>query len=156
VGDELPPQAESAAATIRHAQAPESRVVCRSHITRLYSHNPLSPPNPRRVPPLSSNTRRGARVTCHLQARYRVGREWHAATAVDAGPLGCRLRVGENLRPGTAITVVVGSHHGAKEGGAVEAAGTIVWTRLEGLSYQAGIHFAAEPEGIRELLATLG
>jgi hypothetical protein len=29
----------------------------------------------------------------------------------------------------------------------------VVWSRLEGLSYQAGIHFAAEPEGLRELLA---
>jgi hypothetical protein len=105
---------------------------------------------------LTTNLRRGARLTCHLQARYRVGREWHAATAVDAGPNGCRLRVGEALRQGAAITVVLGSHLAAHARGDVEAAGTVIWTRLEGLSYQAGIHFAAEPEGIRDLLASLG
>jgi hypothetical protein len=88
------------------------------------------------------NTRRGARLTCHLQARYRVGRDWHAATAVDAGPLGCRLRLGEDLKPGAAITVALGGNREARDNGAVE-----------GLSYQAGIHFAAEPEGLRELLA---
>ena len=99
------------------------------------------------------NTRRGARLTCHLQARYRVGRDWHAATAVDAGPLGCRLRLGEDLKPGAAITVALGGNREARNNGAVEASGTVVWSRLEGLSYQAGIHFAAEPEGLRELLA---
>jgi hypothetical protein len=34
-------------------------------------------------------------------------------------------------------------------------AGVVVWTRLEGLSYQAGIHFPADDAALAELIAAL-
>ena len=34
----------------------------------------------------------------------------------------------------------------------VDAVGIVMWTRLEGLSYQSGIQFDGEPEGLSDLL----
>ena len=34
----------------------------------------------------------------------------------------------------------------------VDGIGTVMWSRLEGLSYQTGIQFSSEPEGLSDLL----
>ena len=60
-------------------------------------------------------------------------------------------------RDGAAVTVRVA--HPAKEGGsglAADVAGHVIWSRLEGLSHQVGIQFAADPQELHEILAALG
>jgi hypothetical protein len=38
----------------------------------------------------------------------------------------------------------------------VEVPGVVMWSRLEGLSHQAGIQFRAEPEGLHDIIHALG
>ena len=37
----------------------------------------------------------------------------------------------------------------------VEVSGQVIWCRREGLSYQAGIHFAAAPDALEAILTTI-
>ena len=104
-----------------------------------------------------SNRRLTARHACQLTVRYRSTRDWHPATAMDLAVNGCRLRLGEDLPRGTEVSVVF--ELPLKDGSktlAVEVPGTVIWSRIEGLSRQAGIQFPAPPEALQELIGSLG
>ena len=103
-----------------------------------------------------TNRRLTARHACHFTARYRLGEDWHPATAMDLSLQGCRLRVGEDLATGAELTVML--ERLASEGAAalsVEVPGVVMWSRLEGLSHQAGIQFRGQPEGLDGMLTEL-
>jgi len=104
-----------------------------------------------------SNRRITSRRACLLVVRYRAESEWRPATAMDISPHGCRLRVGEDLVKGKTVTVLFEAplRDGA-QAAAVEVPGAVQWSRLEGLSYQAGVHFAGCPDGLLEILGALG
>ena len=102
-----------------------------------------------------ANRRLTARKACHLVVRYRVAGDWHPATAMDLSALGCRLRLGEDLARGTQVTVRFESPEGTAPL-AADVAGVVIWSRLEGLSYQAGLKFEESSEGLQELLAGTG
>lgn len=106
--------------------------------------------------PLRTNRRSTARLACLLGVRYRHEGGWHPAMVLDLSERGCRLRLGEELKRGAAVTVVF---ERPLDDGApalqVEAAGKVTWARLEGLSYQAGIHFLAEATEVPAILAAL-
>jgi len=105
--------------------------------------------------PRRTNRRLTARRACQLQVAYRTGKDWHPATAMDISKAGCRLRLGEELVRGGRISVLV-SH--PQPDGSVRSAqieGTIVWWRLEGLSYQAGIHFTSESALLIDIMTSL-
>lgn len=107
--------------------------------------------------PSRSNRRVTSRRACLLTVRYRTESDWRPATAMDLSPHGCRLRVGEDLPKGKAMAVVFEAplRDGARSA-AVEVPGSVTWCRIEGLSFQAGVHFAGCPDGLMELLAVLG
>ena len=97
------------------------------------------------------NRRLLARWACQLQARYLFKEHWHPATAMDVSRLGCRLRLGEPLARGARVKVTLECV--PKTGGEpihVEADGSVVWSRLEGLSFQCGILFSTEVEAIEQ------
>ena len=102
------------------------------------------------VPP-RTNRRLASRTACRLTVRYRTGKEWRGATAMDLSTRGCRLRVGEDLDRGGTVTVAF-EGEGAP---AVEVTGQVIWCRHEGLSYQAGIHFATAPDALEAILNTI-
>ncbi len=103
-----------------------------------------------------SDRRVSARLACHLQVDYNNGGVWRRATTMDLSRKGCRLRVGESLTHGAPVQVRF--TRGAAQAAArtVTLAGSVVWTRLEGLSYQAGIHFPNDDPELAELLEELG
>jgi hypothetical protein len=107
--------------------------------------------------PRGHNRRITARRACLLTVHYRLNGEWRPATAMDLSPYGCRLRVGEDIDRGVAMSVMfeVPLRDGARSP-AVEVPGTSIWARLEGLSFQVGVHFAGQPGGLLEILAALG
>jgi PilZ domain len=112
---------------------------------------------PNETPP-TSNRRVAARLACQLTARYRLEKQWHPATALNISSNGCRLRLGEDLARGSALSL---SFEAPLKDGAkalfLEMAGTVIWCRHEGLSFQAGIQFtSAPPDAVREILAALG
>lgn len=74
---------------------------------------------------------------------------------MDVSGKGCRLRVGESLAHGAAVEVRFTRPTNGNAGGTATVAGVVVWTRLEGLSYQAGIHFPADDAALAELIAAL-
>ena len=103
-----------------------------------------------------SNRRITARKACLLTVRYRWGGEWRPATAMDLSPYGCRLRVGEDVERGSDVAVMfeVPAAEGERTA-PVEVPGTAIWARLEGLSYQVGVHFEDSPMGLLEILSVL-
>jgi hypothetical protein len=103
-----------------------------------------------------TNRRLTARHACHFTARYRLGEDWHPATAMDLSLRGCRLRLGEDLARGAAVSVALEAPR-ASEGRAaeVEVAGLVIWSRREGLSYQVGIHFDEAPASLEQILNTV-
>jgi len=103
-----------------------------------------------------SNRRVTARKACLLTVRYRSQGEWHPATAMDLSPHGCRLRVGEDLPRGKGVHVAFEAplKDGARVA-AVEVEGLVMWSRLEGLSYQAGLHFDGVPDALLDVLGAL-
>lgn len=95
------------------------------------------------------------RHVCHLQVDYRAGREWRRATVLDVSLKGCRLRVGEELARAASVSVRL-THVGT--GGRTLSAqvdGIVIWSRAEGLSHQAGIHFSEEPAELAAVIAGL-
>jgi hypothetical protein len=106
--------------------------------------------------PSRANRRLNARIACRLAVSYSTGAEWHPATGMDLSSNGCRLRLGEDIPRGS--TLRVRFEHAPAEGTSLKAEleGTVIWSRLEGLSYQVGIHFPAEDAGVNEILSTLG
>ena len=108
---------------------------------------------PRRV-----NRRLTARRACQLQASYRAENAWHPATAMDVSRNGCRLRLGEELHRALRVTVRFSLPSPPDNGSplSAEVKGDVIWSRLEGLSFQAGIHFPDDSPSLLELLAMLG
>ena len=105
------------------------------------------------APASRTNRRLTARTACRLTVRYRVGNDWHPSTAMDLSRSGCRIRLGEDLSRGGKVTVAFETP--LKDGSravAVEVRGTVVWSRLEGLSFQAGILFDSTPDPLNEIL----
>jgi len=107
--------------------------------------------------PVRHNRRITARRACLLTVRYRVNGEWRPATAMDLSPYGCRLRVGEDIDRGVAMAVMFEApiRDGVRTA-AVEVPGTAIWARLEGLSFQVGVHFAGQPDALLDILSVLG
>jgi hypothetical protein len=103
-----------------------------------------------------SNRRITARKACLLTVRYKANADWRPATAMDLSPYGCRLRVGEDVARGSEVAVIfeTPASEGAKVS-AVEVPGRAIWGRLEGLSYQVGVHFEDSPTGLLDILAAL-
>jgi hypothetical protein len=108
------------------------------------------------VPSTRSNRRITARKACLLIVRYKVGEDWRPATAMDISPYGCRLRVGEDVPRGADVAVIFETplRDGARTA-SVEVPGRAMWGRLEGLSYQVGVHFEEPPDALAEVLAAL-
>ena len=99
------------------------------------------------------NRRITARLASRLIVSYAaIDRDWRPATAMDLSRLGCRLRTGEDLERDTKALVRVEYHVENEPPLRVDASGTVIWGRLEGLSYQVGIQFGDEPEGLADLL----
>jgi hypothetical protein len=73
---------------------------------------------------------------------------------MDLSLLGCRLRLGERLQRGQKIRVILECVK-STENLQVDTPGEVVWSRLEGLSYQVGIHFLKEASGLDALLNAL-
>jgi hypothetical protein len=75
---------------------------------------------------------------------------------MDLSPHGCRLRVGEDLPRGQEVTVAFEAplKDGARAA-AVEVNGLVMWSRLEGLSYQAGLHFETASDDLLDVLGAL-
>ena len=103
-----------------------------------------------------TNRRLTARHACHFTARYRLGADWHPATAMDLSLRGCRLRLGEDLARGADVTVALEAPR-TPEGRSheVEVVGQVIWSRREGLSYQVGIHFGDAPVSLEQILNTV-
>jgi hypothetical protein len=102
------------------------------------------------------NRRLTARQACHLTVRYRIGKQWHQATAMDLSPHGCRLRLGEELSGGSVISVLFETplKDGSKSPSA-EVQGSVTWCRPQGLSYQAGVLFGDPPKELQDVLRAL-
>ncbi len=102
------------------------------------------------------NRRLSARRACRLTVRYKLEGGWHPATAMDLSHRGCRLRVGEDLPRGRDVVVgfeaPISDQRTAIE---VEVDGTVIWSRREGLSHQAGVLFNGTPEALQEILNSL-
>lgn len=106
--------------------------------------------------PARHNRRITARRACLLTVRYRINGDWRPATAMDLSPYGCRLRVGEDIDRGVAMAVVFEAPlRDGVRAAAVEVPGTTIWARLEGLSFQVGVHFAGQPDGLLDILSIL-
>jgi hypothetical protein len=75
---------------------------------------------------------------------------------MDLGATGCRLRLGEDLPRGAEVRVVfeLPLRDGSKAL-SVEVPGSVIWSRVEGLSRQAGIHFTMPPPALQELIDSL-
>jgi len=102
------------------------------------------------------NRRVISRKACLLTVMYRTTEAWHPATAMDLSQHGCRLRLGEDLARGTKLTVQLESPE--LEGirpCQVEVEGNVIWSRLEGLSYQVGIHFTNSPWELEVIVADM-
>ena len=106
--------------------------------------------------PSRNNRRITARKACLLKVSYRANGDWRPATAMDLSPYGCRLRVGEDIERGSTVAVAFETpiQDGARTT-SVEVPGTAIWTRLEGLSFQVGVHFEDSPMGLLEILSVL-
>lgn len=113
----------------------------------------MSEDSPSRRP----NRRLQARHACRLTVSYRSKKDWRPATAMDLSASGCRLRVGEDLATGGELTVLLERLvSDGVDGLSVAVPGVVMWSRLEGLSHQAGIQFRGEPDGLHEIIRALG
>jgi hypothetical protein len=94
-----------------------------------------------------------ARVTCRLTVSYQANGQWHPATGIDLSITGCRVRLGEDLGRGSSIKVRIEAPD--PQPLRVEVGGKVIWSRLEGLSYQAGIQFVTEEAILHQILHNL-
>jgi hypothetical protein len=95
------------------------------------------------------NRRLVVRFACHLTARYQIKDHWHPATVIDLSRRGCRLRVGEHLARDVKTRLTFTCQPGNDgEAHKVDVEGIVIWSRLEGLSYQCGIHFDRDAEEV--------
>jgi hypothetical protein len=106
--------------------------------------------------PSRANRRLTARKACLLSVRYRTKGGWHPATALDLSAGGCRLRVGEDLGPGTRVEVTLETAP-LDDGGRVtaEVSGAVTWCHLDGLSHSAGIQFDPASAALEQLLSAI-
>jgi hypothetical protein len=106
--------------------------------------------------PSRTNRRITARKACLLTVHYRANGDWRPATAMDLSPYGCRLRVGEDITRGAVVAVAfeIPIEDGTRNA-SVEVPGRAIWARLEGLSFQVGVHFEDSPMGLLEILGAL-
>jgi len=103
-----------------------------------------------------SNRRLTARHACHLTVRYRWQGDWRPASAMDLSLRGCRLRLGEDLPRHAPVDVAFETPPRANAPVLeVEASGSVMWSRREGLSYQVGIHFEDPPAALEQVLDAL-
>jgi hypothetical protein len=102
-----------------------------------------------------ANRRVSARVACRLSVSYSNGSEWHPATSMDLSNAGCRLRLGEDLGRGSSVSVRIESPEPGHAPMRAELTGKVIWSRLEGLSYQVGIQFDGEDPALYEILGRL-
>lgn len=102
------------------------------------------------------NRRLTSRRACLLTVRYRAEKQWHPATVLNLSVQGCRLRLGEDLPRGKAVSVQFETplRDGATAASA-EVEGAVTWSRPEGLSHQVGIQFTSSPDAVQELLNAL-
>jgi hypothetical protein len=108
------------------------------------------------TPPRQPNRRLTARRACLLSVKYRTDGGWHPATVMNLSTSGCRLRLGEDLRLGSGITVRFERPSGDGANGlAAEVPGTVTWARIDGLSHAVGIHFKEPPPTLEDLLAAI-
>ena len=100
-----------------------------------------------------TNRRLTARKACLLTVRYKTAKDWHPATCMDLSRDGCRLRLGEDLPRGSSVVLLFEAPlaDGARSP-SVEVTGTVTWARLEGLSFQTGLHFSAESNSIGDIV----
>jgi hypothetical protein len=106
---------------------------------------------------VTPNRRVTARRACRLSVRYKSGKDWHPATAMDLSAKGARLRVGESLARGARIAVAL--EVPIRDGVAVpsvEVPASVIWSRAEGLSHQVGLLFEDSPADLQEILIALG
>jgi hypothetical protein len=101
------------------------------------------------------NRRLSARVACRLAVSYYAGGQWHPATGMDLSNTGCRLRCGEDLGRGASIRVRIDPRTVAGESLRAELEGRVIWSRLEGLSYQVGIQFTSDDEKLHRIMQLL-
>lgn len=117
------------------------------------NHSSRATSRPGTGPIRRPNRRITARLACRLSVSYAASPDdWRPATAMDLSRLGCRLRTGEDLARDRKVSVRVEYRAADEPAWTVDAEGTVMWTRLEGLSYQTGIQFDGEPEGLADLL----
>ena len=103
-----------------------------------------------------TNRRLTARRTCHLAVKYNIKGAWHPAIVMDVSATGCRLRLGEELPRGVAVPVRFECPPNLENAPPeVEVSAQVIWTRLEGLSFQVGLHFASSPLGLHEIITVL-
>lgn len=101
------------------------------------------------------NRRLSARVACRLAVSYHGDGQWHPATGMDLSNTGCRLRLGENLARGASLRVRIDYLQVDGPPIRAELDGTLIWSRLEGLSHQAGIQFTSDDENLHRILHAL-
>jgi hypothetical protein len=103
-----------------------------------------------------SNRRLTSRTACRLTVHYRSRGERRPATALDLSRSGCRIRLGEDLARGSVVNVLFEAplRDGA-QALSVEVPGSVIWCRLEGLSYQAGVLFGDAPDELNDILNSI-
>src|SRR5262245_47967583 len=102
------------------------------------------------------NRRGRARLFCMLVVEYRGASGWRSAAVLDLSGAGARLRIGEDLPSGTAVTLRFAAPlaDGSKSA-TLEAAAVVKWCHREGLSYQAGMLFRDPAVGLEDILRAL-
>jgi hypothetical protein len=101
------------------------------------------------------NRRLSARVACRLTVSYFAGGQWHPATGMDLSATGCRMRLGEDLPRGSSLRVRIDPRTIAGETLRAEIEGAVIWSRLEGLSYQVGIQFTSDDPNLHRIMHLL-
>jgi hypothetical protein len=106
--------------------------------------------------PRRANRRLTARRACHLVVRYQRDGAWHPATAMDVSPNGGRLRLGEDLPNGSTVLLQLeGVVPDGREAPRAQVTAFVIWSRLEGLSYQVGLQFNEVPALFDDILRTV-
>ena len=73
---------------------------------------------------------------------------------MDSSRQGCRLRLGEDVERGADLEIAFAPAIGG-DLPTVEVQARVIWCRVEGLSYQAGVQFQDAPEELETLLSGL-
>lgn len=91
-----------------------------------------------------------------LAVEYASGAAWHAAAVLDLSDAGCRLRVVDDLVPGSEVAVRFAAPLAdGSTSATLGVAARVKWCDRDGRSYRAGLSFEAPPQGLDELLRAL-